>query len=424
MGPGPEGGESAVTGIERSEQHGLRRPQERAAGPGSRQGLPGRRREPARRHREALAAAGGRDQHLGRACAGRRVQRRAGPGSRLPLQEEIRPGREFVLLEDPAAQLAAFRNGRRRPSWEHLDTGRGRPRSWPSRIRRPSRSSCRTGPAAATGRLAVVHQTVEQLKGKKVACTQFTPSHFLLLYLLAQSGLSPEDRPPSKKASSSRRRARRRRDVQGLASSTRPCVGARPVVGRDGAAENEAHILVCDDRGDQHHRRHAVRPAEPARPGARNGARLVRGWFDGIEMIKKDPAGAYAVSRRPSSWTPRRSRGCCPASSSRRSPTTRSFTAWRAAGPTTRRSSTQRSSSSQEGPRHARGRREGWADTRFLSAGGVALSGEAWRSRRSWQGAFGSRPGISTSRSRSLYAGLGRDHAGLVLVSWTASGTR
>ena len=37
-------------------------------------------------------------------------------------------------------------------------------------------------------------KSIEDLKGKKVACTQFTPSHFLLLYLLAQSGLSPDDR--------------------------------------------------------------------------------------------------------------------------------------------------------------------------------------------------------------------------------------
>src|ERR1700686_2602756 len=36
--------------------------------------------------------------------------------------------------------------------------------------------------------------SVEELKGHKIACTQFTPSHFLLLYLLSQSGLTPEDR--------------------------------------------------------------------------------------------------------------------------------------------------------------------------------------------------------------------------------------
>src|ERR1700686_5101765 len=36
--------------------------------------------------------------------------------------------------------------------------------------------------------------SVEELKGHKISCTQFTPSHFLLLYLLSQSGLSPEDR--------------------------------------------------------------------------------------------------------------------------------------------------------------------------------------------------------------------------------------
>src|SRR3972149_131034 len=37
-------------------------------------------------------------------------------------------------------------------------------------------------------------KSVEDLKGKKIATTKFTPSHWLLLYLLSQSGLSPDDR--------------------------------------------------------------------------------------------------------------------------------------------------------------------------------------------------------------------------------------
>ncbi len=37
-------------------------------------------------------------------------------------------------------------------------------------------------------------KSIEDLKGHKIACTQFTPSHFLLLYLLSQSGLTPEER--------------------------------------------------------------------------------------------------------------------------------------------------------------------------------------------------------------------------------------
>lgn len=36
-------------------------------------------------------------------------------------------------------------------------------------------------------------KSVRDLRGKKVACTQFTPSHFLL-YLLSQSGLTPGER--------------------------------------------------------------------------------------------------------------------------------------------------------------------------------------------------------------------------------------
>jgi len=34
-------------------------------------------------------------------------------------------------------------------------------------------------------------QINRRFKSHKTACTQFTPSHFLLLYLLSQSGLTP-----------------------------------------------------------------------------------------------------------------------------------------------------------------------------------------------------------------------------------------
>ena len=37
-------------------------------------------------------------------------------------------------------------------------------------------------------------KSIEDLKGKKIATTRFTPSHWLLLYLLSQSGLTPADK--------------------------------------------------------------------------------------------------------------------------------------------------------------------------------------------------------------------------------------
>jgi hypothetical protein len=106
---------------------------------------------------------------------------------------------KFVLLEDPAAKLAAFRSGEVDIMW---NTSRQLgPRSIDPGSRRTSkqsRSSCRTGRVVETVSSRFLRSSRSKtLKGQKIACTQFTPSHFLLLYLLAQSGLSPEDRGES-----------------------------------------------------------------------------------------------------------------------------------------------------------------------------------------------------------------------------------
>ena len=72
-------------------------------------------------------------------------------------------------------------------------------------------------------------------------------------------------------------------------------LGAGPLGGRQGARRRGARAGV-DDGGDQHHRRHARargRTSSTRRP--RRVRDFVHGWFDGIEMIKNDPAAAYAV---------------------------------------------------------------------------------------------------------------------------------
>src|SRR6187200_3226970 len=102
---------------------------------------------------------------------------------------------KFVLLEDPAAKLAAFRNGDVDIMWDTVDNW-AREASILSEQNQTAKSIImqdwsRGGDGIVS--LASI-KSVEDLKGKKVACTQFTPSHFLLLFLLSQSGLSPEDR--------------------------------------------------------------------------------------------------------------------------------------------------------------------------------------------------------------------------------------
>ncbi|MDQ3474064.1 MAG: transporter substrate-binding domain-containing protein, partial [Acidobacteriota bacterium] len=102
---------------------------------------------------------------------------------------------KFVLLEDPAAKLAAFRSGQVDIMWNTVDNW-AREASILAEQNQQAKSIImqdwsRGGDGIAS--LASI-KSVEDLKGHKIACTQFTPSHFLLLYLLSQSGLSPEDR--------------------------------------------------------------------------------------------------------------------------------------------------------------------------------------------------------------------------------------
>ena len=102
---------------------------------------------------------------------------------------------KFVVIEDPAAKLAAFRKGDVDIMWNTVDNW-AREASILAEQNQTAKSILmqdwsRGGDGIVS--LASI-KSVEDLKGKKVACTQFSPSHFLLLYLLAQSGLSPEDR--------------------------------------------------------------------------------------------------------------------------------------------------------------------------------------------------------------------------------------
>jgi NitT/TauT family transport system substrate-binding protein len=101
----------------------------------------------------------------------------------------------FKLIEDPSAKLTAFISGQVDVMWDTVD-------SWA----RESGVLEEKGFAAkaiiqqdwSRGGDGIVSlksiQSVEDLKGKKVATTQFTPSHWLLLYLLAQSGLTRDDK--------------------------------------------------------------------------------------------------------------------------------------------------------------------------------------------------------------------------------------
>ncbi len=102
---------------------------------------------------------------------------------------------KFVVIEDPAAKLAAFRKGDVDIMWDTVDNWAREASILAEQNQAAKSIIMQDWSRGGDGIVSLSSiKSIEDLKGKKVACTQFSPSHFLLLYLLAQSGLSPEDR--------------------------------------------------------------------------------------------------------------------------------------------------------------------------------------------------------------------------------------
>ena len=203
---------------------------------------------------------------------------------------------KFVLIEDPAAKLAAFRKGDVDIMWNTVDNW-AREASILAENNQHAKSIVmqdwsRGGDGIAS--LASIN-SVEQLKGHKISCTQFTPSHFLLLYLLSQSGLSPTDRADVERniifsqdapAAAAMFKAKQ----VDAAVTWEPDLSASVT-----ARGNDAHVLVSTTAAtniiaDTLCARQDVIDRAPE--SLRN---FIHGWFDGIEMIKSDPTGAYNV---------------------------------------------------------------------------------------------------------------------------------
>src|SRR5712671_3688077 len=203
---------------------------------------------------------------------------------------------KFVLLEDPAAKLAAFRNGDIDIMWDTVDNW-AREASILAEQHQAAKSIImqdwsRGGDGIVS--LASIN-SIEQLKGHKIACTQFTPSHFLLLYLLSESGLSSEDRAAVEKGiifttdAPAAAAAFKAKQVDAAVTWEPDLSGAVTARG------SEAHVLVSTQAATN-----IIADTLCARQDVIDQAPetvrdFVRGWLDGIEMIKSDPNSSYEI---------------------------------------------------------------------------------------------------------------------------------
>ena len=206
---------------------------------------------------------------------------------------------KFVLLEDPSAKLAAFRSGQIDNTWNTVDNW-AREASILAENNQAAKSIImQDWSRGGDGIVALTSITsIEDLKGHKIACTQFTPSHFLLLYLLSQSGLSPDDRANVEKNiiftqdAPAAAAAFKAKQVD-AAVTWEPDLSSAVT-----ARGSEAHILVSTQ-----HATNIIADTLCARQDLIDQAPetvrdFVRGWLDGIEMIKSNPNASYEIVAR------------------------------------------------------------------------------------------------------------------------------
>lgn len=206
---------------------------------------------------------------------------------------------KFVLLEDPSAKLAAFRSGEVDIMWNTVDNWAREASILASQNQKAKSIIMQDWSRGGDGIVALsTIKSVEDLKGHKIACTQFTPSHFLLLYLLAQSGLTPQERADVEKNiiftqdAPAAAAAFKAKQVD-AAVTWEPDLSSAVT-----ARGSEAHVLVSTGAATN-----IIADTLCARQDVIDQAPetvrdFVRGWLDGIEMIKDNPNGSYEVVAR------------------------------------------------------------------------------------------------------------------------------
>ncbi|MFH1807806.1 MAG: phosphate ABC transporter substrate-binding/OmpA family protein [Pseudomonadota bacterium] len=203
---------------------------------------------------------------------------------------------KFVLLEDPAAKLAAFKKGDVDIMWDTVDNW-AREASLLSETSMAAKSIIlQDWSRGGDGIVSLKSiKSIEDLKGKTVACTQFTPSHFLLLFLLSQSGLTPQDRAAVEKAIIFTQDAPAAAAMFKAKRVDAAVTWEPDLSGAVEARGDEAHVLVSTSAAT-----HVIADTLVARgdlidkaPGAVKA--FVHGWIKGIDLMRDDPASSYAI---------------------------------------------------------------------------------------------------------------------------------
>lgn len=203
---------------------------------------------------------------------------------------------EFKLFEDPSQKLAAFISGDVDIMWDTVDS-----------FAREASVLAEKGIKAkaiiqedwSRGGDGIVSlktiKSVEDLKGKKIATTQYTPSHWLLLFLLAQSGLSPQDRADIEKNLTIVPEAPQAAALFKAKKVDAAVTWEPDLSGAVSAREDEAHVLVSTVAATNVIADTLVARQQLIDESPKAVADFVAGWFDAIGVMKEDPEGTNRI---------------------------------------------------------------------------------------------------------------------------------
>lgn len=206
---------------------------------------------------------------------------------------------KFVLIEDPAAKLAAFRKGDVDIMWDTVDNWAREASILEEQGMKARSIILQDWSRGGDGIVSLASiKSIEDLRGKRIACTQFTPSHFLLLYLLAQSGLSPQDRAEVEKNIIFTQDAPAAAAMFKAKQVDAAVTWEPDLSGAVTARGDEAHVLVSTTAATNIIADTLVARQDLIDKAPETVRDFVHGWFEGIEMIKKDPASSYDIVGR------------------------------------------------------------------------------------------------------------------------------
>lgn len=203
---------------------------------------------------------------------------------------------EFVLLEDPSAKLAAFIKGDVDVMWDTVDSYAREASELAEKGLKAKAIIQQDWSRGGDGIVSLkTIKSVEDLKGKRIASTKFTPSHWLLLFLLAQSGLTPQDKAEIEKAIVYTADAPSAAAMFKAGKVDAAVTWEPDLSGAVAAREAEAHVLVSTTAATNVIADTLVARQDVIDQAPKTVQDFVAGWFDAISVMKEDPQGTNQI---------------------------------------------------------------------------------------------------------------------------------